>query len=70
MSSKPTSDALDLERDLVTTRQDVEMLAHLPPPVSWLAEGRAPFDLRYVAAILRARPTARAEWLPFILPAD
>ena len=70
MSSQPTSDSLDLERDLPTTSRDVEVLARLLHPVSWLAEGRALVDPHVIAASVRRRPTARAEWMPFTLPQD
>ena len=70
MSSKPTSDPLDLERDLPTTGRDVAALASMPRPVSWLVGGRVPFDPQLVGAILSRRPTARAEWIPFSLPDD
>ena len=70
MSSKPVSDTLDLERDLPTTSRDVQVLARLPRPVSWLAEGRVLIDPHVIAACLRRRPTARAEWMPFTLPQD
>jgi hypothetical protein len=70
VSSKPTSDQLDLERDLPTTAGDVAALVRLPPPASWMAEDRVPFDSRRVYDIVRRRPTARAEWLPFTLPQD
>lgn len=70
MSSKPASEPLDLERDLPTTAVDVSMLGRLPGPASWLAKGRVPFDPDFVAAVVRRRPTARAEWMPFTLPQD
>jgi hypothetical protein len=70
VSSKPTSDTLDLERDLPTTARDVTMLARLRRPASLREEGRAPVDAQIVAAILSRRPTARAAWIPFTLPDD
>ena len=70
MSSKPTSDPFDLERDLPTTALDVSMLGRLPRATSWLAERCVLFDSEFVTAIVRRRPTARAEWVPFTLPED
>lgn len=48
----------------------VAVLQRLPPPAFWMAGDDVPVDSRLVYDIVRRRPTARAEWLPFTLPQD
>ena len=69
MSSKPTSDAFDLERDLPTSAEDVRVLARLrAASPSWLADDSPVVDADLTSRALAARGTACDTWPPFELP--
>jgi hypothetical protein len=64
-----TSEPLDLARDLPTTAEDILALARSRASApSWLPAGQPPLDPKAAHAAAAARPSARAEWTPFVLP--
>jgi hypothetical protein len=70
MSSNARSEdhALDLERDLPTTPDDVEALRRLHTDVpSWLDLSMEELDALLSDAALDQRPLARSTWEPFSL---
>jgi hypothetical protein len=69
VSSKPNSNAFDLERDLPTSDDDVRVLARLRAASgAWLTGDVPVLDDEFTSRSLAERPIARAAWAPFELP--